>query len=465
MFFIKINSKLSQNTMQEIALNVAVLGDRCGKSTLVGNLFVKLTGQPEPKEVHPSDKRKYANLVASFRKERTYPTIKGTFKNITLKTPSKIINLTLIDIPSARKKQKNAYRGISQADIGILVISSTDGEFELGMDEITHEHALVAKVFGIKHLIICINKLERITEKRQQQVKFNEIKSTVITKLTENPGFLRKNLTFLPISSYYGDNLISKSENFTWWNGKTLYEEICNEKYLKLVKDEKLKNIHLPLRIPIYDIIKIPDGPLIVIGRVFSGQLESSHQNLIQCSPPIEQLCGNLIQIVSIQKNCAPIDKASPGDFISFSIDGLSQNLIQRGFIFHNPFEPFLFVKSFTARIIILEDIYFKKGYIPTIYCHTSTAQCKVFEIKSILNKSGIVIEEFPSKLKNRDRGDVVFVPTSNFCCETYLEFSRLGRIVIKDSGKIIAIGLITSVERNVRACGSGSLTKGVHNP
>jgi peptide chain release factor subunit 3 len=52
-------------------------------------------------------------------------------------------------------------QGASQADIGVLVISARQNEFETGFEKggQTREHAMLAKTLGVQKLIVVVNKV------------------------------------------------------------------------------------------------------------------------------------------------------------------------------------------------------------------------------------------------------------------------------------------------------------------
>jgi peptide chain release factor subunit 3 len=77
---------------------------------------------------------------------------------------------TLLDAPGHRNYVPNMIGGVSQADVGCLVISSRKGEFEAGFDRTgsTREHAILAKTLGLNRLIILINKMVRQTDRAGQ---------------------------------------------------------------------------------------------------------------------------------------------------------------------------------------------------------------------------------------------------------------------------------------------------------
>ena len=101
--------------------------------------------------------------------------------------------------------------GTSQADCAILIIAAGTGEFEAGIskDGQTREHALLAFTLGVRQLIVAINKMDT--------TKYSESRYEEIVKETSNfikkVGFNPKNVAFVPISGWHGDNMIEESSN------------------------------------------------------------------------------------------------------------------------------------------------------------------------------------------------------------------------------------------------------------
>merc|ERR1712170_89578 len=208
-------------------INVVVIGHvDSGKSTTTGHLIYKCGGidkrtiEKFEKEAAELGKGsfKYAWVLDKLKAERE----RGITIDIALwKFETNKYYFTIIDAPGHRDFIKNMITGTSQADCAVLIVAAGVGEFEAGISKNgqTREHALLAFTLGVKQLIIGVNKMDN-TEPKYSKDRYEEIVKEV-SNYVKKIGYNPKQVPFVPISGWHGDNMLEPSTNMPWFKGWT----------------------------------------------------------------------------------------------------------------------------------------------------------------------------------------------------------------------------------------------------
>jgi elongation factor 1-alpha len=304
-------------------INIVVIGHvDSGKSTSTGHLIYKCGGidkrviEKFEKEANEMGKGsfKYAWVLDKLKAERE----RGITIDIALwKFETEKFHVTIIDAPGHRDFIKNMITGTSQADCGVLMIASPQGEFEAGIskDGQTKEHALLAFTLGVKQIIVCMNKMDEKTVAYSQE-RYEEIKVEV-TAFLKKTGYKIETVKFIPISGFNGDNMIEKSTNMPWYKGPTLLEALDDITPPKRPTDK-------PLRLPLQDVYKIGGIGTVPVGRVETGVLKPGMN--VYFAPSDKSA-----DVKSVEMHHEQLAEAIPGDNVGFNIKNIAVKEIKRG--------------------------------------------------------------------------------------------------------------------------------------
>ena len=215
-----------------------------GKSTTVGRLLLD-SGHIEEHVIEKNEKLAAESGKAGFGLAYVMDGLKEEReRGITIDVAHKEFFTpkyywTIIDAPGHRDFVKNMITGASQADTAVLLCAANDG-----VNAQTKEHAFLAKVLGVKELIVHVNKMD-ISGVDWSEDKYKSACKEV-SDLLKMAGFGSQldNIPMIPASSLKGDNVYNKSDNTPWYNGPTLFEAID-------AAAMPSKPVDKPLRLPI----------------------------------------------------------------------------------------------------------------------------------------------------------------------------------------------------------------------
>merc|ERR1712124_77264 len=396
-------------------INVVVIGHvDSGKSTTTGHLIYQCGGidkrtiEKFEKEAAELGKGsfKYAWVLDKLKAERE----RGITIDIALwKFESNKYYFTIIDAPGHRDFIKNMITGTSQADLAVLIVASSTGEFEAGIskDGQTREHALLAYTLGVKQMRVAMNKMDNTTPP-YSEARYKEIKEEV-TNFLKKTGYDPDKIPFIPISGFHGDNMIEDSSNMGWYKGPNLLDSLDQAKPPKRPVDK-------PLRLPLQDVYKIGGIGTVPVGRVETGLIKPGM--VVTFAPN-----GVTTEVKSVEMHHTAMPQAEPGDNVGFNVKNLSVKDIRRGYVASDSKnDPAAGTENFTAQVIVLNHPgQICQGYTPVLDCHTAHIACRFNElVEKIDRRSGKTLEANPKAIKTGDACIAKLVPQKPMCVESF---------------------------------------------
>lgn len=191
-----------------------------GKSTLIGRLLFDSKAvsldilDAIEKQTKNTDNGKIdlSLLTDGLRAEREQGiTIDVAYKYFTT-TKRKFI---IADAPGHIQYTRNMVTGASNANLAIILVDARNGVVEQ-----TRRHTYIASLLGISHLVVAINKIDLIDYSEKQF-------DSIVEEFKEFSGNLKiKDVTFIPVSAAFGDNVTTNSKNTPWYKGKNLLQHL-----------------------------------------------------------------------------------------------------------------------------------------------------------------------------------------------------------------------------------------------
>jgi bifunctional enzyme CysN/CysC len=117
------------------------------------------------------------------------------------------------DSPGHEQYTRNMATGASTADLAVLLVDARKGILAQ-----TRRHSLICSLFGIRHIVLAVNKLDLMGFDR-----------AVFDRIAEDYAHFAGDLGFaslvmIPLSARYGDNLTERSARMPWYEGPSLLD-------------------------------------------------------------------------------------------------------------------------------------------------------------------------------------------------------------------------------------------------
>ncbi len=387
-----------------------------GKSTLIGRLlFDSNSVSTDILEAIEQQTKNTGNgkidlslLTDGLRAEREQNiTIDVAYKYFTTKKRKFII----ADTPGHAEYTSNMFTGASTANLAIILI-----DVKQGIVEQTRRHTYIASLVGIPYLVVCINKMDLVSFSEQ---KFNEVVES-FKKLVEKLNI--KEITFIPVSAAFGDNVVSNSKNTSWYKGKNLLE------HLEEVEVEKGINTELP-RFQVQYVINAPTKQYPdyrgYAGKIASGTFKKGDK-VIAFPSGIES------EISFIEINNKAVEKASSQQSIVIHLKDFIA--IDRGNTIALKNKLPILSQDIEATICWMDFTALKSGKKLLLQHYSNRVKVEVKEIKLKINLNTLQFENL-----NKDKVDLNEIVTVNLktaeliAFDTYQSNRNTGGFILID--------------------------------
>eukprot|EP00056_Hartaetosiga_gracilis_P010093 m.148216 g.148216 ORF g.148216 m.148216 type:complete len:616 (-) comp13250_c0_seq5:165-2012(-) len=416
-----------------------------GKSTVVGHLLYKQGHVDE--RAHMKNKREAQKLgkqsfeFAFMMDEHGSERERGVTINVGQKqinTPTK--RITVLDAPGHQDFVPNMITGAAHADSALLVVDASPGEFESGFDDggQTREHVLLVRSLGIGNIVVAVNKMDNI---HWDQERYNSVCER-LKDFFQQCGFSKKKIQFVPISGYFGHNLIVKhtDEEATWYKGSTLIDVLDT-----LSVNER--DVSQPLRVSVSDTFKrIGQSALYVCGRVIAGYVCLRDDVIILPNNEI----GTVKEITIGDSNT--VEHAFAGDTITLAITNVEEERIRAGDLLCHPQSTPQMANRIKCKIVMFDTKLPLLHGTHLMLHHQQESTAAVVHLVQQLNKKTMNVEKEQPRVLTRNMVGVVDVELDDPLCVEPVSVSKdLARVLFRLRGATIAGGVALEASMETR--------------
>ena len=398
-----------------------------GKSTLIGRLLYdskqvfedQLEHVTEVSRRRGSDEIDLALLVDGLRAEREQGiTIDVAYRYFA--TPKR--KFIIADTPGHTQHTRNMVTGCSTADLVVLLVDA-----RVGPTEQTRRHATVASLLGIRHLVICINKMDLVDWDRK---RFEEIRrefEDFATRLAVT------DLTCIPMSALEGDNVVERSTEMKWYDGPSLLH------HLEGVHISSDRNL-IDFRFAVQRVVR-PISSDLHDFRGYAGQVSSG---VVHAGDPVVVLpSGFASTIEAIETADGPLTEAYPPMSVVLR---LSDDLdISRGDMLCRPHNQPSIGQDLSAMVCWMAEAPLRPGAKLWLKHTTRWARALVKDLQYRLDVNTLHRDQSATELVLNEIGRIDLRTTVPLFYDEYRLNRRTGSFVLVDdaTNATVAAGMI----------------------
>jgi len=390
-----------------------------GKSTLIGRLLYdsKLIFEDQLAALEADSRRQgtqggeidFALLVDGLAAERE--------QGITIDVAYRFFatdkrKFVVADTPGHEQYTRNMATGASNAEAAVILVDARKGVLTQ-----TRRHSFIVSLFGIREVIVAVNKMDLV-----------DYDQTVFARITEEyrhfAAGLGLTITCVPISALKGDNVTTRSEVMTWYQGPTLLE------WLEAV-DVSGSLGSDPFRMPVQWVNR-PNLDF----RGFSGTIASGTVGpglAVQLLPS-----GARSTVARVVTHDGDLDSAGPGEAVTIVLE--DEVDASRGEVICAADNPIDTSDQLAVHIIWMDEHALFPGRQYYLKTGTRTVPCVVTELKHKVNVN--TMERLPARRLELNEVGVGNLSLSDRVAFTpYPDNRELGSFILIDRQTFATVG------------------------
>ena len=322
------------------------------------------------------------------------------------------------DTPGHEEYTRNMATGASSADVAIILVDAQQGVLTQ-----TRRHSFIVSMVGVKKVLLAINKLDLVNYSE-------EIYNSIVAEYQEfaNTALNIDSITPIPISALIGDNVVHKSENTPWYNGKTILD------YLETVEvqDQKIKQ---SFRMPVQWVNRPNSKFRGFSGLIASGKINSGDE--VRILPG-----GNTSSIKEIVTWDGNLETATAGKSVTITLN--DEIDVSRGDVIVPSKASCGEADQFQAHVLWMNDDAMLPGRQYLLKSNTQTAILTLGKLKHKIDVN--TLGHLPAKtLQLNEIGVCNISLDKRIAFDSYSENQTMGGFIIIDrmSNNTVGMGLI----------------------
>ncbi len=338
-----------------------------GKSTLIGRLLHDSKGlfadqldalaQDSRRHGTQGDDIDYALLLDGLAAERE--------QGITIDVAYRFFGsdkrkFIVADCPGHEQYTRNMATGASTADAAVVLVDARKG-----FSTQTRRHSYILALFGIRHVVLAVNKLDLVGYDRDVFERIEREYRELATQLGIH------NVQAVPLSALKGDNLLQRSAATPWYQGPTLLEWLEGVDVGQDDGDDARNDVGL--RFPVQWVNRPHQDFRGFSGTIARGRVRPGEEVVVLPS-------GQRTKVSAIVTADGDLAVAATGQAVTLTLD--DEVDISRGDVIAAASQPPQVADQFAAHVLWMGESQLLPGRAYLLKSGTRTVSATVTEIK-----------------------------------------------------------------------------------
>ena len=313
----------------------------------------------------------------------------------------------LADTPGHVQYTRNTVTGMSTSQVVVLLVDARNGVVEQ-----TIRHLTVAKLLGVRTVILAVNKIDLVG---YSEDTFNEIKAAFDAKAAEL-GIEDPHV--VPISALKGDNVAERSDETPWYEGPTVLE------LLETIPVTHGRADDLDFRFNIQYVLREHASDY----RAYAGRVGAG---AVSVGDEILAPNGRTTTVAGIDSSDGPVETANAGDSIALRL--ADEIDLTRGDLLASQTRP-ADTREFQATVVGLTEKELRAGQAVKLRIGTAFVRARVASDNTA-----------PEAVALNDIAHVTIQTADELPVEPYAARGAVGNFLLVDqsSGNTLAAGLV----------------------
>ncbi|OEY24168.1 sulfate adenylyltransferase [Corynebacterium sp. BCW_4722] len=325
----------------------------------------------------------------------------------------------LADTPGHVQYTRNTVTGMSTSQVVVLLVDARNGVVEQ-----TVRHLTVAKLLGVRTVILAVNKIDLVD---YSKARFEEIKAKFDEKAQalgiEDPHVV-------PISALRGDNVAERSAQTPWYEGPTVLE------LLESIPVQHGRANDLDFRFNIQYVLREHASDY----RAYAGRVDAGS---VSVGDEILAVSGRTTKVAGIDTADGEVGSAAAGDSVALRLE--DEIDLTRGDLLASQARP-EDTREFAATVVGLTEKELAAGQPVKLRIGTAFERARIASVDRVLDIDGADGDDVaPEAVRLNDIAHVTIQTAKELPVEDYAARGAVGSFLLVDqaSGNTLAAGLV----------------------